>query len=111
MFHCRGLDCAPFTTGLLGILAYELWTKISISKCSSDDLKKSYYAFGVIICEFLVSLFLATYQHVIAVIQNNRKLGVQLFAISGVMTGTVVSTIYVEITYVVGLQISKPVQL
>ena len=86
------------------MLTYEIWTKLSITKCSSDELEKCYYglvivnsyiAFGVIICEFLVSLCLAIYQHATAVIREHRKFGVQLFVTAGIMNGAVVSSIFV----------------
>ena len=73
------------------MLTYELWTKLTTSKCSSEELKESYIAFGVIVCEFLVSLLLAIYQNALAVIREHRKLGVQLFVIAGILNATVVS--------------------
>ena len=72
------------------MLTYELWTKLTISKCSSEELKESYIAFGIIVCEFLVSLLLAIYQNASAVMREHRKLGVQLFAIAGILNATVV---------------------
>ena len=90
--HFRGLECLPFTTGLLGMLAYELWMKLSTSKCSSNELSGFYIALVIVFCEFWALLFLIIYLQSNVEKRDRPKLRLLSFTFAALINTTIVST-------------------